>query len=93
VHEGFAGRAPDVHEHDREEEEHHDAARVHEDLHGGEELGVRDHEESRNAEERQEQAERRMNRLSHRDDTDGADRYDRGEQPEDEGLAHSGYSP
>ncbi len=62
----------DVREHDDEEEEDHDAARVDEQLHRADELGVREDEEHRDAEEREEQEERRVNRVAHRDDEDRA---------------------
>src|ERR1043165_469592 len=77
-------QVPDVDEHDDEEEEDHDAAGVDEHLHGADELGPLDDEEHGDAEEREQEKQRRVHRVAHRDDEDRRRHGDGADDQEDE---------
>ena len=76
-----------VEEHDDEEEERDDRARVDQDEQEGQEVGVKLHEEARDAGEAQEQAHRRVDRVLAQDDAQGADQREDREGCEGE-LVH-----
>ena len=70
-----------VEQHDDEDEEHHDGARVDQDLHHGQEVGLGEEEDGGHVEEREHQQQQRV------DDVlagDGADAAGHGEDPEDD---------
>jgi hypothetical protein len=71
---GRADRAL-VNQHDDEEEQHHDPARVNEDLDGSDEFGLLENEDAGHHQEGCEEKERRMDRVLR--DHDGDPRHDR----------------
>ena len=66
--------AVDAEQHDHEQDQHDDGARVDDDLHGGEELGVLVEEQHGDAEQRRDQAQRRVHRVAREHDAERADR-------------------
>ena len=59
----------DAEQHDDEQEQHHDRAGVDDDLHGRQEVGVLGDEQHGDTEQREDQAERGMNRMRARRST------------------------
>src|ERR1043165_1440219 len=86
-------QVPDVNEHDHEEEEDHDAAGVDEHLHGADELGPLDDEEHGDAEEREQQEQRRVHRVAHGDDEDRRRHGDGADDQEDEEIGGHCVTP
>ncbi len=76
-----------VHQHDDEEKQHHDAAAIDEHLHGGDELGMAQQEERRHRQERGQQRDRAVHRIAQRDHQDGAADGERAEEVEQQGVA------
>ena len=62
----------DVHQHDHEQKQHHDSARVNDDLHAGNERGIQHQVESRHRKQGHDQRERGMHRVPPRDDRHAA---------------------
>ena len=84
LQQGVRGVHADEHEH--EEEEHHDRARVDHDLHDAQERRLLRDVDDRQAEHDRHQADRRVGRLAGEDQAEGGDHHERRHHPEQDGL-------
>ena len=87
----FEGLATvDAEKHDHEQEQNDDRARVHDDLHRGQELRVLLDEEHRDAEKRHHEHERRMDGVARQDDPERPDDADDRRDRERDGVGDRG---
>ncbi len=85
---------PTAHVGDDEHVEHHDGARVHDHLGGGDELGPQQQEQGRQRDQVEDQREHAVERVAQRDDADRAgQRTDRGQEEEDRFAVHGRIAP
>ena len=78
----------DAEQHDHEQEQHDDRAGVDDHLHGGEEVGLEGDEVHGDAEQREDQRQRRVHGVVAGDHADRADEHHRRGGDEDEQLDH-----